>query len=823
MNNLKILFIILFVPFFSEAQTIENWITANEKNPVEKIYLHTDAENYFIGDTAWFKVYLIDSRSGQLISGAENVYVSFIDQSGKSVLDLILLCINGQASGSFVISDQLKPGNYLFQAYTNYLFNFKSDAQFYKQVSVSRVSGFTRQESNKNRVDNMIADIAFLPEGGALLEGITNLVAFKAISRLGYGVNARGTVKDNNGFIVASFTTDYKGMGLFFLTPEPGKSYYATVDGFPAFRYKFEPVKVGGKIQLINHTAKEAIVNVAVNSEKLVDGDFYLVNMFRGEVLFYKEFKMDGANKVFKIENSSLKPGINKLVLLDKTLTPVSERLLFLENFEMNNLLVQTDAGIYNKRAEIQLQISDENFLKEEDYSNLSVLVVHEFVVPEKGFSKNILSQYLIDSEISGFIESSADLFVDTEISSEAKLRLVMLTNGYGSYFWNNAPHKFELMNYKQEAGISLKGAAKNTLTGNKVANGKITIAIQKEDEIAFLTQTTDSMGNFIFPGLIFNDTATVHIQGKNEAGKMNMDIDIEPAFRNTEANDVHVKLLSELSNDPSKLAGLKYQLAMENKKNAPKSNIGKSKNEANGSGKLDGYFRLYKTADFVLDVEPFEQSYSNVLDFMVGKVPGVDINGDDVRIRGASGFGNGSLPLFLIDGVPLSGNQVISFPGKVARNSVENERGSSNVDEQLIQTVRAIPISDVEKIEVLKSPQNLAAFGVKGANGVIAIYTRRGELNTEYATTKSIIKNRIVGYSKYRQFYSPKYLPDDLTEKRHSLNTLLYWNPEVKTKDGFTALGFFSSDLPGKYNVFVEGIANDGKICLGTAQFEVK
>ena len=78
MNNLKVFLIIFLIPNFSQAQTIENWVAANERNPVEKIYIHTDAENYFIGDTAWFKIYLTDSRSGQLIPSAENVYVSFL-------------------------------------------------------------------------------------------------------------------------------------------------------------------------------------------------------------------------------------------------------------------------------------------------------------------------------------------------------------------------------------------------------------------------------------------------------------------------------------------------------------------------------------------------------------------------------------------------------------------------------------------------------------------------------------------------------------------------------------------------------------------------
>jgi hypothetical protein len=817
-------FLLFFLfTFYSQAQTIEDWIVDNEKNPVEKIYMHTDAENYFTGDTVWFKVYLTDSNSGRLIPSAENVYVSFLDQSGKSAMQLILLSLNGQASGSFVITDKLKPGNYLLQAYTNYLFNFNPEAHFYKQISVSRISGFSQNTAVNNRTGNMVADVAFLPEGGILLENTTNLVAFKAINRLGLGVNAKGTVKDAKGTVVASFSTDYKGMGLFFLTPETGKTYSAVIEGFPSFRYKFEPTKAGAKIQLVNHTSKEVIVNVAVNTEELSDEVFYIANMYRGEVLFYQAFKMDGVNKVFKFDNSSLKPGINKLILLDKMLAPVSERLIFSRNFNLNQLIVQTDAGVYDKRSEIRLQINDEKYLKEEDFSNLSVAVVHEFTVPENGFSKNILSQLLIDSEINGIVESSADLFTENEISSEAKLRLVMLTNGYGSYFWSGVPHKTETLEFKQEAGINLKGTAKNTLTGNKIPNGQITIAIQKEDEVAFLTQITDSLGNFIFPGLLFNDTAIVHVQGKNEAGKMNMDVEIEPVFKSAEPADADFKVLSDLSTETSNMAELKYQISVENKKNQPKNQKSKIKNEEKEGNDLDGHFRLYKTADFVLEVMPFEQSYSNVLDYMVGKVPGVDINGDDVRIRGASGFGNGSLPLFLIDGVPLASNQTINYPAEVSRNANVESSTESTVNNQLIQAVRAIPISDVEKIEVLKSPQNLSTFGVKGANGVIAIYTRRGEPNSGNTLTKNIIENKVVGYNKIRQYYSPKYTPANLQEKLTVLKTLLYWNSDVITKNGTADLGFFSSDISGKFYVVVEGIANDGKICLGSSTFEIK
>jgi hypothetical protein len=805
------------------AQNIDDWILAIEKNPVEKIYIHTDAENYFTGDTVWFKIYLTDSRSGQLIPRAENVYVNLIDGSGASVNQLVLLCANGQASGSFSVSDKIKPGNYLLQAYTNYLFNFSPDSYFYKQISISRISGTARSSAKIDRTTNMVADVAFMPEGGVLLGNITNLVAFKAISKLGYGVNARGTVKDEKGLVVATFKTDYKGMGLLFLTPEPGKSYFATIEGFPSFRYKFEPVTDGIKIQLVNHTTKEVILNIASNSESLSDENFYIANMHRGEVLFYQAFKMDGSNKLFKFENSALKPGINRLVLLDKTLKPVSERLLFSRITNINNLVVQPDKEVFKTRKEILIQINDEKYADANYFSNLSVSVVHELVVPENGFSKNILSQYLIDSELNGYVESSADLFTDNELSSETKLRLVMLTNGFSNYFWNSAPEKTTQLKFKQEAGISLKGVAKNMLTGNVIENGEITLAIQKNNEVAFVTQKTDSLGRFDLTGLLFNDTATIHVQAKTSAGKMNVEVFIEPVFKSAGASEFQTKQLGERTNELWKLANLKYQIYNENRKFQPKVQTVRTTKANQNNIEADGHFRLYESADFVLQVGEFEQSYDNVLDYMVGKIPGVDINGNDIRIRGSSSFGSNATPLFLLDGVPMVGMQSINLPPEVTQTNDSDDDKTIESNEQLIQTVRAIPMSDVDKIEVLKSAHNTAVFGIKGANGVIAIYTRRGKMGDGSSVGKGIIENKVTGYSKYREFYSPKYTPQNLKEKRPDLRTLLYWNPEVITKAGNAELKFFSSDQPGKYNIIVEGIGSDGRICLGLGEFRIE
>ena len=98
----KIITCLIFIHFFTltlNAQNIESWIEKNEKAPVEKIYLHTDREYYFTGETIWLKSYLTDSRSGRLIPGAENVYIRLIDDGGKDTYSANLMSVNARRQG----------------------------------------------------------------------------------------------------------------------------------------------------------------------------------------------------------------------------------------------------------------------------------------------------------------------------------------------------------------------------------------------------------------------------------------------------------------------------------------------------------------------------------------------------------------------------------------------------------------------------------------------------------------------------------------------------------------------------------------------------
>lgn len=78
------------------------------------------------------------------------------------------------------------------------------------------------------------------------------------------------------------------------------------------------------------------------------------------------------------------------------------------------------------------------------------------------------------------------------------------------------------------------------------------------------------------------------------------------------------------------------------------------------------------------------------------GYRPGSDVT---IRIRGSRSFSAGNDPLFVVDGIPISGG------------------------------LNDINSNDIESMEVLKDASATAIYGSRGANGVIIITTRRGKI----------------------------------------------------------------------------------------------
>lgn len=108
------------------------------------------------------------------------------------------------------------------------------------------------------------------------------------------------------------------------------------------------------------------------------------------------------------------------------------------------------------------------------------------------------------------------------------------------------------------------------------------------------------------------------------------------------------------------------------------------------------------------------KRQVSNISRTLQGAVPGIQAvapagqPGSDatIRLRGVGSVNASSDPLYVVDGVPFSGN------------------------------INAINTSDVESISVLKDASASALYGSRGANGVIIITTKRGKYNAKPVVT---------------------------------------------------------------------------------------
>lgn len=141
------------------------------------------------------------------------------------------------------------------------------------------------------------------------------------------------------------------------------------------------------------------------------------------------------------------------------------------------------------------------------------------------------------------------------------------------------------------------------------------------------------------------------------------------------------------------------------------------------------------------VDSETLQQTTNVSVDqALQGKVAGLNVSSSsgtpgataNIRIRGRSSVTAGNDPLYVIDGVPITNNNVSGAAS-----------GSS------LTALSSINTNDIESITVLKDASSTAQYGARGANGVILITTKRGrdgKTNFSVSTSYGFVNDAIDG-----------------------------------------------------------------------------
>jgi len=744
----------------------------SSKNFSEKIFVHTDREFYLAGEILWFKVYEVETSQHRPLALNRVVYVELLDKNNEPVVQQKIEMKDGFGNGSMFLPTSLSTGRYIFRAYTNWMKNF--DPDFYFQKPISLVNSLTKRD-HLPMVEAPKIEATFFPEGGNLMAGIENKIAFKVNDETGKGIDFKGYLLNEHNDTIAKFSPLKFGMGNFSFMPSHDSKYKALIKAgkqkiqtdlpAPLIGYALRVTKSDDELEILVHhpmAAKNEPICLFIHSHQIIS---------KAEVKFLKNDSVS-----FWVNKNEMPEGISHITIFTKDLQPVCERLYFKRPSKNLVVELQTDKTVYSKREKITLT------LQTNDNASLSASI---FRLDSLGDNTPIrISEYLwLTSDLKGFIESPEYYFSDDKFVEEAQDNL-MLTHGWRRFKWQDVLGQRQMIQFPPEYGGHLIQASildeKNEPAPNTI--GYVSV-IGKNGNLSCAQSNTNGDVFFEVKNLLGTQKLVLQTNRRKDSLKhiqLKNPFSSEYTLHNFPDVALPTSLKEKLLN---RSVSLQAQLIYsENEiKRTRRIVIDSLPFYGSASEKylLDDYTRFPVMEEVMREYVPgvLVRKHNNKFHFIVPDVINHTVFSET--------------PLILLDGVPLF-----------------EEDDIMNFD----------PLR-VKQLDVITQRYFL---GPAEFSGVVSYITYKGNLNGFQLNPKCIVLD-YDGLELQREFYSPDYssksdvrIPD--------FRSLAYWNPSIETTSHHQQkVEFFTSDLPGKYQIVIEGISNQGKSGTGIFYFTVK
>lgn len=775
-----------------------NMMTQLHVYPQEKIHVHTDRDRYVSGEKIWFKVYLTDALTHQTSTSSRYVYVELISPADSLVgRVMIRSTVDGLFYGHLPLTEIIPEGNYTLRAYTRYMENTGDDYFFRKNIRIGKLTSVNNQPDavRKRRKEPPVTndfDVSFYPEGGYLVEGVLCKVAFKALNRRGHAETISGEITDDQGTVVTNVHTFHAGMGVFSYIPEAGKRYLLKCRNDNGLEKQFEMPQPNPRTCALTVSQRNQRLTVGIlTSVHSRDMPRYLLAHCRGNVFHFSA--LDNDHAIIAFPQEALPTGIIQLIVFDRHMNPLSERLVFNKNDNVRvKVTFRTDKAHYRKRDKVVSTLSS---IDSEGYLSVSVTDDQDGAIDS---SVTLLSTLLLSSELKGYIEEPAYYLQDTPASVIA-LDYLMMTHGWRRYTIPEAVKgNPELPHIPYQTSQRISGRVKSLWRTNPVPDSEIVMMTENED---IILTSTDGNGEFLFDEFEYPDSTSYFIQALSKKGssrvELVMDRESFPKLTYAYQRPIMAASAGEGTECEAEPDAFIEKAEQRSKYDEDMRVIYLSEVEVMAPRIVHKdeprlQYWANRDADATIRKEDVEKTGPRLV---VDWLRNFGVAGVTVLPNGRVSIRGGGRPLVLIDGIPQD------WP--------ENMMGP---EDSPLETVSA---SDVESIDIFKGVST-SLFGVRGANGVISITTRRGveDTGSESEGANYAVYSPL-GYQQPIAFYAPKYeTPEAKLQSVSDYRTTIFWKPDVKISDTKeTEFEFYTSDFPTTYSVVIEGLTTDGKI----------
>ncbi len=788
----------------------------NNLYPQEKVYLHFDNTGYFKGEAIWFKAWVVTSEENSYSPLSKVLYVELLTPEGDIVETKKLKVVNGQADGGFILDEKLFTGFYEVRAYTKCMLNFGEETVFSrvfpvfdppktagnytnKEMTVRgpklRVTDNRKDENKKSGNVNML----FFPEGGNIIQGIDNRIAFKATGKEGQALDIKGKIYDNNNREITAFETVHLGMGSFEFVP--GEENYTAIIEYNGKKYTFnlpQPMPSGYTMR-VDNTHPEKLY-VTVNKTKGLPSSVLGISFAcRGKVYAYNAFSVDNNGQfTMRITKESLPSGVIQVTLFTEEGNVLSKRQLFINHNRFLPIKITGISESIEPFGPVNINFNVTGTGNNPIQSSFSLSVKDADSEIGSNNTDNIMYNMLLGSDLKGYIEDPAFYFTDIDNKKIEALDLLMMTQGWTRYPWKKMTglEPFEVK-YGIEDRLIIEGRVLSAIKAKPEQN--VDVAMWMFSPYGSSQQgkcITDKDGYFNF-GLSdiygrWDMTLVTKKKNKRENTRITLNRTFSPqpspysfyqtrlGYINKQNNIVHdtVKIIEtnhpsqrlNMENDNITLSYILDEITiMEKTQRTIKSQ---------GLRYANIIYDIQDEVDKIRDKGGSETT--NVLDFL-------ERTNEYFRcLNGSCRYKQYPVVFYLdLKIIPMSGG-------------IKNERNIGDLD-----------ISQIENIMIAENDPTVS-IELKGNDGV-GIYIYTNEDGRKRKETRGTRQTRFYGYSAPMEFYSPDYTYERLPEEKDFRRTL-YWNPNVETdKDGNAMVSFFNNGKATDINISAEGLTNEG------------
>lgn len=736
--------------------------------PREIVYAHLNKSVYIKGETLAFNAYIFDKNDKVLSNLTRNLYCTITDDNGKVIKSKLLLVSEGVSSGSFFVDSLFTSGNYTFKAYTNYMKNFDEQNFYIQNIKVIDPKIEYRISP---KVMTPVVDAQFLPEGGHLVANIENTVGVIIKDSLGFGIpNVNCQLFNLNNKEIRVFKTNQFGIGRFDFVPLDQNLYKVRINTEGIVQDFTLPVAEAEGITLsLREINNKVFIRLQTNDKTLpkIKGKTYKLAVHNGKGLNIIHFEFEKDPVIVKsINYDNLFTGTNILTLFTEDFVPILERLFF--NYEGINF-VETGDIIFKKSKDSTLFIIPFKDIDKNLENHFSISILPE-ETKSYNHHHNIISYIYLQPYINSFIENAQFYFTDITRIKKLELDNLLITQGWSSYDWNTIFNYPPKNNYIFETGINIKAHI------NKPKPGKFLLYPTTYNglEIFEVDENTRAFEkNGLFP---FDDESLKfsEILKNNSTKKPELYLQFFPS--KIPEWEKHIKILP-----------LKEQLYF----------------DSNSTQNLNGnsWTEYEQLDEVIIKVKKEKERIEKLKNSSWGNV---DVFDDAMRNRFMDLATYLSTKGFIVTEYLGS----LQIRNRSPRSFNYDPTPIVYIDDRLINSFEELYYYRLDFVDYIMIDESGFGEGIRGAGGVIKIYTDPLISNSSYSSTSQKIEVPLT-FAAPTKFYTPKYNSYQSTFFKEY--GVIEWLPNMCIDEKDSISFKISNESGNNIKVFIEGIANNG------------